>query len=153
MSPSADAFLVAVDRRATVQQKPLHFAVEGLFVCKKSATGCDQSSPMKYLRPIISVSLCLFISSYALASADDDKSVRILVAKADNKTAKVTIGSATYLAPLSFENSSFSWDDVKDGYSITPAFASLFAQGRVSIYIECSGAKFTALSAPAKTNK
>ncbi len=108
---------------------------------------------MNYLRLVPCLSLVLFIATSTLVSADEDKSVRTLVAKSDDTTAKVTIGSNTYLAPLTFENSSFSWDDVKDGYSITPEFASLFAQGRVSIYIECSGAQFRAHGKPARTAK
>jgi len=97
--------------------------------------------------------LCLFIAATSLASADSDKSVRMLVAKANDTTAKVTIGTQTYLVPLTFENGSFSWANVKDGYYITPGFASLFEQGRVSIYIQCSGAQFRALREHSKTTK
>jgi len=109
---------------------------------------------MKYLRLILGLSLVAFIAHPISASADlvdPDKSVRILVAKSDEVTAKVTLGTQTYLAPIRFEDSSFSWNDVKDGYSITPAFASLIEQGRVSIYIGCSGATFSVI--PAKPKK
>ena len=107
---------------------------------------------MNYLRLITSFTLCLFITATSVASADPDKSVTILVAKADETTAKVTIGTQDYLAPITFENS-LSWNDVKDGYSITPEFATLFQQGRVSIYIECTGAQFRMIAAPVKAKK
>jgi len=100
---------------------------------------------MKYLRAIFCFSLLAFSAVASLARADDsDKSVRILVAKANDTTAKVTIGTQTYLVPLSFEDNTFSWNDVKDGYNITPAFASYIAEDRGSIYIGCSGAAFRA---------
>jgi len=102
---------------------------------------------MKYLRLVLCLSLFAFAtnSSFALSDAPQpDKSVRILVAKSDDVTAKVTIESQTYLVPVQFEDNSFSWNDVKDGYSITPGFASLIEHGRVYIYIGCSGASFHA---------
>lgn len=108
---------------------------------------------MKYLRLILGLTLVAFIANSSLLSADPDKSVRILVAKSDETTAKVTLGSQTYLVPISFEDTSFSWNDVKDGYSITPAFASFIAEGRVSIYIGCSGAAFKVLPGYAKMKK
>ena len=109
---------------------------------------------MKVLRRILCLSLVALIANSSLAFGDaSDKSVRILVAKSDEKTAKITIGSQTYLAPIRFEDASFSWNDVKDGYSVTPAFASLIRQGRVSVYIGCSGASFSVIPAHAQKKK
>jgi len=101
----------------------------------------------------LTTTLCLFIAAMSLASADSDKSVRILVAKANQMTAKVTIGTQTYLAPISAEDGNLDWNNVKDGYYITPAFASLFEQGRVAIRVEGTTTQFRALRAPAKTKK
>jgi hypothetical protein len=99
---------------------------------------------MKKLHLFLCLSLVAFIVNSSLAFADPDKSVRILVAKSDDMTAKVTLDSETYLVPITFENSSFNWqNDVKDGYSITPEFASFIKQGHVSIYIGCVGATFS----------
>jgi len=108
---------------------------------------------MKNLHLIVYLTLCSLIAATSLASADSDKSVRILVAKGNDTTAKVTIGTQTYLAPIRFEDGNLTWNNVKDGYYITPGFASLFEQGRVVIYVEGSTTQFRALRAPAKTAK
>jgi len=100
---------------------------------------------MKYLSLIACLTISAFIVASSQAWADDAKSVRILVSKSDDSTVKITMGSQTYSAPIRFEDGSFTWNDVKDGYSITPAFASLIEQGRVSIYIGCSGATFSVI--------
>ena len=108
---------------------------------------------MKYLRLILCLFLIAFIANSSFASADSDSSVRILVAKAGETTAQITIGSRTYHAPISFEDTSFSWTDVKDAYSVPPAYASLIEDGRISIYIGCSGASFSVLKRTAHSKK
>jgi hypothetical protein len=99
---------------------------------------------MKYLRSLLCLALVTFIANSSLAPADADNSVRLMMSKSDEHTAKVMIGSKTYLVPISFE-SGLSWDDVKDAYHVPPAYADLLKEDRISIYIDCSGASFSVL--------
>ena len=99
---------------------------------------------MKYLRLLLCLSLVSLTANASLATADSDNSVRILLAKSDETTAQLTIGSNTYPAPISFEGG-FTWSDVKDAYSVPPAFVSFIEDGRISVYIGCSGASFTVI--------
>jgi hypothetical protein len=99
---------------------------------------------MKYLRSLLCLLLVTFIAHSSLALADTDDSVRLLVSKSGETTAKVVIDSKTYLTPISFE-SGFTWDDVKDAYHVPPAYASLLKHGRISIFIGCSGASFSVI--------
>ena len=97
---------------------------------------------MKYLRSLLCLAVVAFLTQTNLALADTDDSVRLLVYKSGENKAEIVIGSKSYLVPISFE-SGLSWDDVKDAYHIPPAYATLLEQGRVSIYINCSGASFS----------
>jgi len=99
---------------------------------------------MKYLRSLLCLALVAFITNSSLASADSDDTVRIMMLKSEGQTAKIMIGSQTYLAPISFE-SGFNWDDVKDAYHVPPAYASLLENGQISIFIGCSGASFSVI--------
>ena len=96
---------------------------------------------MKLLRSFLILVLVALVSSPSLAPADTDDSVRLLVFKSNDETAKIEIGSRDYLVPISFEGG-FTWNDVKDAYHIPPAYAALLKEGRISIYIGCSGAAF-----------
>ena len=102
---------------------------------------------MKYLRSLFCLVVVAFIAHSALASADADDSVRLLMSKSSEGTAKVMIGSKIYLTPISFE-SGFTWDDVKDAYNIPLAYATLLERGRISIFIGCSGAAFSVIKHP-----
>jgi hypothetical protein len=97
---------------------------------------------MKILRTLI-VAGCLAFTLFAShALADTGDPVRILVAEVgDGGTAKVTLDSRTYRVPIGFE-SGLSWSDVRDAYSIPAAYAELLKQGRIRIYVTCSGAEF-----------
>jgi hypothetical protein len=99
--------------------------------------------------PLLIAFLCLtsFFAYATLTRACDDDKIRFLVAKAGDQTAKVTIGSQTYLVPISIEKG-LSWDDVKDGYELPPAYISLLKQGRIAISITCSGTSFSVVRRP-----
>ncbi len=103
---------------------------------------------MKYLRSILCLTLATVMTTSSLAKADDDDSVRLLVYPTSGDHVKIVIGSKTYLVPITFE-AGLTWDDVKDAYHIPPAYASLLEEGRISIFIGCSGASFTAHKRPA----
>ena len=93
---------------------------------------------------------CLFLFALltnASLAQESDNSVRILLAQSDQKTAKVTIDSKTYLVPIDIETG-LSWDDVKDGYYLPPEYALLMKQGRLKIFITCSGASFQVIRSP-----
>jgi hypothetical protein len=99
--------------------------------------------------PCFLVCLCLslLLSNTVPMRADTADTVRILVARSDDQTAKVTIGARTYLVSIEFESGmNFSWDDVKDGYELPPAYVSLMKQGRILISITCSGTSFEVVS-------
>ena len=97
--------------------------------------------------------LCLLILAAtinsSLASADTDDSVRLLVYKSSEDTAKIVIGSKSYLTPISFETG-LAWSEVKDAYHVPPAYALLLKASRISIYIDCSGAQFHVLKRQAR---
>jgi len=97
---------------------------------------------MKKLRFLLCLAVVAFITHSSLAKADNDDSVRLLVYPTNGDDAKIVIGSESYLVPITFE-ASLGWDDVKDAYHIPPAYASLLEEGRISIYIGCSGASFS----------
>jgi hypothetical protein len=98
---------------------------------------------MKYLRSLLYLTVVTLITTSSLSKADADDSVRLLVYPTNGDDAKIVIGSKSYLVPITFE-AGFHWTDVKDAYHIPPAYASLLEEGRISIYIGCSGASFTA---------
>ena len=99
---------------------------------------------MKYLRSLVCLAVVALITTSSLATAGSDDSVRLLVSKSREGKCEILIGSKTYLTPISFETG-LSWDDVKDAYSIPPAYAALLEKGRISIYISCSGATFNVI--------
>ena len=103
---------------------------------------------MKYLRSLLYLTIVTLITTWSLAKADGDDSVRLLVYPTSGDDAKIVIGSESYLVPISFE-AGLHWEDVKDAYHIPPAYASLLEQGRITIFIGCSGASFTAHTHPA----
>ena len=98
---------------------------------------------MKYLRSLLCLTIVTLITTSSLAKADDDNSIRLLVYPTSGHDAKIVIGSQSFLVPISFEDG-FNWTDVKDAYHFPPAYASLLELGRITIYIGCSGASFTA---------
>ena len=104
---------------------------------------------MRIFRTLV-VAGCLVLSCNAShAFADTGGTVHIFVAdfrifvadSGDGATAKVTLDSRTYRVPISFEVG-LNWKDVRDAYSIPAAFGELLKQGRIRIYITCSGAEF-----------
>ena len=97
---------------------------------------------MKQFHSLLGLAFVALLTTSSLTKADNDDSVRLLVYPTNGDDAKVVIGSNTYLVPIQFE-SGFHWSDVKDAYHIPPAYASLLEQGRITMYIGCSGASFT----------
>ena len=104
---------------------------------------------MKYLRSLVFLLVIASINNSSLAFADTDDSVRLLVYQSSEDTAKIVIGSKSYLAPISFETG-LAWSDVKDAYHVPPAYALLLKASRISIYIDCSGAEFHVLKRQAR---
>jgi hypothetical protein len=100
---------------------------------------------MKILRTVLIAACLVFTLPASHAFADSGDPVRIMVREVgDGSTAKVTLDSGTYRVPIGFE-SGLSWSDVKDAYSIPPAYAELLKQGRIRMYITCGGAEFHVL--------
>ena len=106
---------------------------------------------MTYLR----LAFCLFITGLVLttstASAAPEDSVRVLIAKADDQTADVTIGTKIYRVPITFETiAGLNWSNLKDAYDIPPIYASMIKRGRIAISVTCSGTAFIVLRSPWK---
>ena len=102
---------------------------------------------MKTLRFLLCLVIVTLITTSSLTKADDDESVRLLVYPTNGDNAKIVIGPKTYLVPITFEIG-FHWEDVKDAYHIPTAYAAQLEQGRISMFIGCSGASFTAHQHP-----
>jgi len=96
---------------------------------------------MKTLRLFFCLCSFALVLNTSLAFADSGDKVRLLVTKADDATAKITLDSGTYDVPISFEVG-LSRADVRDAYSIPPGYAELLKHGRITIYISCGGAEF-----------
>jgi hypothetical protein len=93
---------------------------------------------MKRLRLVLSLSLVAFLATFSIASAHSDEAVSLTITKAGERTAKVTMESKTYRAPISFANGA-SWDSVKDGYTVPAFYDELIEEGKVAISVEADG--------------
>jgi hypothetical protein len=94
---------------------------------------------MKHLRLVLSLCLAGFIATFTLASADDtDSGSGLVITKATDKTAKITIGSKSATVPITFDQDA-SWDSLKDSYSVSPSTAEGLENGTMCINIGSDG--------------
>jgi len=107
---------------------------------------------MKYLRLVLSLSLVAFLATFSIASADScpcgcsgkictscpTAPLDLTIAKATEKTAKITIDKKTATVPISFGDGA-SWDSVKDSYTVAPCTASALEHGKIAISIGSDG--------------
>ena len=107
---------------------------------------------MKYLRLILPLSLVAFLASFSVALADScpcgcskgacmscsATPVDVTIAKATEKTAKLTVDSKSCTVPICFADGA-SWDSVKDNYSVAPCTVSALKAGKLALRIESDG--------------
>jgi hypothetical protein len=93
---------------------------------------------MKYPRLVLSLSLVAFIATLSIASAHSDEAVTLAITKGGARTAKITMETKTYSAPISFGQGA-SWDSLKDGYNVPASYDELIEQGKVAISVEADG--------------
>ncbi len=93
---------------------------------------------MKHLRLLTVLSLAAFLASVTLASADSFDSDTATIKKDTAKTAKVMVGKATYMAPVTFADGA-DWSMLKDHYEVSDAVVSGLAKHKIVISIGADG--------------
>jgi hypothetical protein len=93
---------------------------------------------MKHLRLVLSLSLVAFIATFTLAAADSYDSDMATIQKKTDTTAKVMLGSKTYMVPVTFGDGA-SWDNVKDNYELSDASAACVKSGKAKLSVGSDG--------------
>ena len=93
---------------------------------------------MKYLRLVLTLSLVAFIATFSIAAADSYDSDMATIQKKTDSTAKVLIGSNTYVVPISFGDGA-SWDNVMDHYELSDASKACLSSGHAKLSVGSDG--------------